>query len=261
VTAGFPGLDELFEGRHFDREIIVLCVRWYLRFKLSFREPGGDDGRTRPADGSQHHHAVAPSLCSGVRASLEPVCAAGRAVAARRRDLRENPWQVGLLVQGRAVDRDGKTVDFRLSTRRDVAAAKAFFRKAIKSQGSTPKTITLYQPPKSLTLPTISAVGIARRVGGRRRAEHRLVRFVSHLRRRRVSIRRALRVSSGAIPPVPHRLAWPERLARHGNSLIGRHARIAVQRGRHGDEVAVQVCCDEIGRSNSETANSQQFSG
>ena len=32
------GLEELFEGRHFDREIIVLCVRWYLRFKLSFRD-------------------------------------------------------------------------------------------------------------------------------------------------------------------------------------------------------------------------------
>jgi transposase-like protein len=36
--AGFLNLDELFEGRHFDREIIVLCVRWYLRFKLSFRD-------------------------------------------------------------------------------------------------------------------------------------------------------------------------------------------------------------------------------
>src|SRR3984957_4840287 len=36
--AGFLGLDELFEGRHFDREVIVLCVRWYLRFKLSFRD-------------------------------------------------------------------------------------------------------------------------------------------------------------------------------------------------------------------------------
>src|SRR5271170_2808761 len=35
--ARFLGLDELFEGRHFDREIIILCVRWYLRFKLSFR--------------------------------------------------------------------------------------------------------------------------------------------------------------------------------------------------------------------------------
>jgi transposase-like protein len=32
------GLDELFKGRHFEREIIVLCVRWYLRYKLSFRD-------------------------------------------------------------------------------------------------------------------------------------------------------------------------------------------------------------------------------
>jgi transposase-like protein len=24
------GVDELFEGRHFDREVITLCVRWYL---------------------------------------------------------------------------------------------------------------------------------------------------------------------------------------------------------------------------------------
>src|ERR1700682_4251128 len=29
----------LFEGRHFDREVIILCVRWYLRFKLSLRDP------------------------------------------------------------------------------------------------------------------------------------------------------------------------------------------------------------------------------
>ena len=36
--AGFPGLGDLFEGHHFDREIIVLCVRWYLLFSLSFRD-------------------------------------------------------------------------------------------------------------------------------------------------------------------------------------------------------------------------------
>ena len=30
--------DDLFKGRHFDRGIIILCVRWYLRFKLSFRD-------------------------------------------------------------------------------------------------------------------------------------------------------------------------------------------------------------------------------
>ena len=28
-------MDDLFKGRHFDREIIILCVRWYLRFKLT----------------------------------------------------------------------------------------------------------------------------------------------------------------------------------------------------------------------------------
>jgi len=33
-----PNMDDLFKGRHFDREIIILCVRWYLRFKLSFRD-------------------------------------------------------------------------------------------------------------------------------------------------------------------------------------------------------------------------------
>ena len=32
------GVDELFEGRHFDREVIILCVRWYLQFKLSLRD-------------------------------------------------------------------------------------------------------------------------------------------------------------------------------------------------------------------------------
>jgi transposase-like protein len=31
-------MDGLFKGRHFDQEIIVLCVRWYLRYKLSFRD-------------------------------------------------------------------------------------------------------------------------------------------------------------------------------------------------------------------------------
>jgi transposase-like protein len=43
----------------------------------------------------------------------------------------------------RAVDRAGRTADFRLSARRDVAAAKAFFHKAIRSQQHPPHTITL----------------------------------------------------------------------------------------------------------------------
>jgi transposase-like protein len=33
----FVALEELFKGRHFDQEIVVLCVRWYLS-KLSYRD-------------------------------------------------------------------------------------------------------------------------------------------------------------------------------------------------------------------------------
>ena len=29
---------DLFKGRHFEREIIILCVRWYLSYKLSSRD-------------------------------------------------------------------------------------------------------------------------------------------------------------------------------------------------------------------------------
>jgi transposase-like protein len=41
------------------------------------------------------------------------------------------------------VDKAGETVDFLLRAKRDVAAAKAFFRRAFKTQGRLPRKITL----------------------------------------------------------------------------------------------------------------------
>lgn len=38
MMSKLKSLDKLFDGRHFDREIILLCVRWYLRYKLSLRD-------------------------------------------------------------------------------------------------------------------------------------------------------------------------------------------------------------------------------
>ena len=51
-------LEELFAGKHFDRDDIILCVRWYLRSKLSLRDPG-DDGRAQlAACPYAHSHSV-----------------------------------------------------------------------------------------------------------------------------------------------------------------------------------------------------------
>jgi transposase-like protein len=38
VVSKLLSLAEVFKGRHFDAEIIVLCVRWYLQYKLSYRD-------------------------------------------------------------------------------------------------------------------------------------------------------------------------------------------------------------------------------
>jgi transposase-like protein len=33
-----PHASSLFRGRHFDHTIIALCVRWYITYKLSYRD-------------------------------------------------------------------------------------------------------------------------------------------------------------------------------------------------------------------------------
>ena len=75
---------ELFEGRHFDREVIILCVRWYLRFKLSLRdlvEMMAERGL------SMAHTTImrwVQRYAPGVRETLAPVCPGGRPVMAGR---------------------------------------------------------------------------------------------------------------------------------------------------------------------------------
>ena len=34
----FNPIEDLLKGRHFDRQIIILCVSWYTSFKLSLRD-------------------------------------------------------------------------------------------------------------------------------------------------------------------------------------------------------------------------------
>ena len=134
-------LDNLLAGRHFDREVIILCVRWYLRFKLSLR----DLVEMMAERGLSLAHTTIMRWVRHYTPEFEKrwrryALAVGQS------------WRVDetyVKIRGkwcylyRAVDRVGRTVDFRLSARRDVAAAKAFFRKALKSQQRPPQTITL----------------------------------------------------------------------------------------------------------------------
>ena len=132
--AGFLSLDELFKGRHFDREVVVLCVRWYLRFKLSYR----DLVEMMAERGLSLAHTTIMRwvhLGAGVRTPLEPV-PPGQPGHPWRVDetYSEDPRQSGYACIG-ALDSAGQTVDFRLrAPGRDVGAAKAFFRKAHQGQ-------------------------------------------------------------------------------------------------------------------------------
>jgi transposase-like protein len=73
------------------------------------------------------------ALCAGIREALVPICPTGR-----------GSWRCDetyIKVKGRcsylyrAVDSLGQTVDFYLSAKRRVSAAKIFLRKAIKNAG------------------------------------------------------------------------------------------------------------------------------
>jgi transposase-like protein len=134
-------MDNLFKGRQFDREIIILCVRWYLRFKLSFRdlvEMMAERGI------SLAHTTIMRWIARYVPEFEKRWNRFARRVG--------TSWRVDetyVKIKGkwtylyRAVDKQGKTVDFLLRAKRDVAAAKAFFRRAFKSQGRLPQKITL----------------------------------------------------------------------------------------------------------------------
>src|SRR5258705_4235578 len=131
---------ELFKGRHFDQEIIVLCLRWYLTFKLSSR----DLVQMMAERGISLTHTTVLRWVQRYVPEFE-----------KRWNRYARPvgdsWCVDetyLKIRGqwvymyRAVDNAGRTVDFLLSRRRDMAAATRFFSRATKQHGA-PRVITL----------------------------------------------------------------------------------------------------------------------
>jgi transposase-like protein len=132
----------LFKGRQFTAEIILWAIRWYLQFPISYR----DLEHMLSDRGVQVDHTTlfrwmqvyAPELDKRIRPHLR---------------MTDGSWRVDetyIRVKGkwvylyRAVDAAGQTIDFLLSPKRDAAAARRFFRKALKQPHTVnPRTITV----------------------------------------------------------------------------------------------------------------------
>jgi transposase, IS6 family len=132
----------LFKGRQFTAEIILWAIRWYLQFPISYR----DLARMFSDRGVHVDHttlfrwiqAYAPELDKRIRPHLS---------------MTNGSWRVDetyIRVKGkwvylyRAVDATGQTIDFLLSPKRDAAAARRFFHKALGQPHTVnPHTITV----------------------------------------------------------------------------------------------------------------------
>jgi transposase-like protein len=120
----------MFKGRHFDRPVILLCVRWYLAYNLVLRNLE----EMMAERGISVDHATVYRWVP--RYSPELLERFNR----RKRSV-SREWHVDetyIKVRGqwrylyRAIDSHGDTVEFWFSERRNLAAAKRFVRKAIK---------------------------------------------------------------------------------------------------------------------------------
>src|SRR4029078_2641700 len=131
-----------FKGRQFTAEVILWAVRWYLMFPISYRDlelmlldRGVEVAHTNIFRWIQ---AYAVELDKRIRLHLR---------------MSNGSWRVDetyVKVKGRwmyvyrAVDSRGQTIDFLLSAKRDAAAAKRFFRKALgQPHTGHPTTITV----------------------------------------------------------------------------------------------------------------------
>ena len=128
-----------FKGAHFPKSVILHAVFFYVRYPVSYR----DLQEILAERGIAVDHATLNRWV--VRYS--PLIAA-QAQSRKRPTARS--WRVDetyIKVRGqwtylyRAVDRDGQTLDFMLSERRNLAAARRFFKKAIAANGVPDKIV------------------------------------------------------------------------------------------------------------------------
>ena len=139
-------MTDLFKWRHYEAEIILTCVRWYLRYALSYR----DLEEMMTERGLSVDHSTIFRWVQRYSPELDRRC---------RPHLKQtnDSWRVDetyVKVRGkwmylyRAVDSTGQTLDFLLNETRSTRAAKRFFRKVLGRPNVTaPRVINVDKNP------------------------------------------------------------------------------------------------------------------
>jgi len=129
-----------FKGSRFEEEIILTNVYWYLRYPLSYRdleEIAKDRGLVLDRSSIQRWVVkFTPQLEDVVRKKKRPVGASWRMDETYVKV--KGKWKYLY----RAVDKEGNTIDYLLTAKRDRKAAKRFFKKSIVGN-SIPEKINI----------------------------------------------------------------------------------------------------------------------
>lgn len=166
-----------FKGVHYPKSVILHAVFFYLRYAVSYRDLEG----ILAERGVKVDHATLNRWV----VKFAPLIAA-RAQAKKRRTAPS--WRMDetyIKVKGRwtylyrAVDRDGQTLDFMLSERRDLLAARSFFRRAISANG-VPERVVIDK--SGANLGGLQAVNtILKFTGSGRTIEIRQVKYLNNI--------------------------------------------------------------------------------
>jgi len=129
-----------FKGVHFPKSIILYAVFFYVRYSVSYR----DLQEIMAERGVEIDHATlnrwvvkySPQIAAQAQKRKRPTLGSSRV------DETYIKIKAKWIYLYRAVDRNGQTLDFMLSERRNLGAARRFFKKAIASSG-VPHTIVM----------------------------------------------------------------------------------------------------------------------
>ena len=164
-----------FKWKHYQAEIILLNVRWYLRYKLTYRdlvEMMEERGLTLSHTTIMRWvHEYGPELDKRVRKNLKKT---------------GDSWKLDetyIKVKGRwkylyrAVDKEGNTLDFYLSAHRDQLAAARFLKKLLGAKHTVkPRVINTDKNPAYI--PAIESAKSADSLP--EETEHRQVKYLNN---------------------------------------------------------------------------------